>query len=59
MLCEEGMTITETRSALLIPQSPKHVALAKTQNNTRKIDKHYTNCGMTNHNVETCKKKKK
>jgi hypothetical protein len=59
MLCEESMTIGEARSALSIPQSTKQVALAKTQSNTRKIDKHYTNCGMTNHNVETCKKKKK
>ncbi len=31
----------------------------KTQNNIGKTNKHYTNCGMTNHNVETCKKKKK
>jgi hypothetical protein len=28
----------------------------KTHNNTRKIDKYYTR--MTNHNVETCEKKK-
>ncbi len=33
--------------------------LAKTQNNTGKTNKHCTNCGMTNHNVETCRKKKK
>jgi hypothetical protein len=30
----------------------------KTKNNTRKIDKHYTNYGMRNHNVKTCRKKK-
>ncbi len=58
MLCEEGMTTTKARSALLVPQNTKQVALAKTQNNTRKIDKQCTNCGMTNHNVETCRKKK-
>jgi hypothetical protein len=28
------------------------------QSNIRKIMKFYTNCGMTNHNVETCRKKK-
>jgi hypothetical protein len=50
MLCEESMIITEARSALLVP--------TKTQSNTWNIDKQYTNCGMTNHNVETCKKKK-
>jgi hypothetical protein len=59
MLCEEGMTIVEARSALSIPQNIKHAVLAKTQNNTWKISKHCTNYGMTNHNVETCKKKKK
>ncbi len=58
MLCEKGMTITKTRSALLIPHSIKKAILTKTQSNTRKIDKHCTNCGLTNHNVETCKKNK-
>jgi hypothetical protein len=58
MLCEEGMTITKTRSAFLVPQSTKKVTSMKTQSNTRKIDKHCTNCEMTNHNVETCRKKK-
>jgi hypothetical protein len=29
-----------------------------TQNNIGKIDKYCTNCGMNNHNVETCRKKK-
>jgi hypothetical protein len=59
MLCEEGMITLETRSALLVPQSTKHAALVITHSNTWKIDKHCTNYGMTNHNVKTCKKKKK
>jgi hypothetical protein len=58
MLCEEGMTTVETRSALLVPQSIKQVVLAKTQCKTRKTDKNCTNSGMTNHNVETCEKNK-
>jgi hypothetical protein len=29
MLCEEGMTTTKARSALLVPQSTKHVTPAK------------------------------
>ncbi len=58
MLCEEGMTTAEARSALLVPQSTKHATLAKTQSNTKKTNKHCTNCGMTNHNVETCRKNK-
>ncbi len=58
MLCEEGMLITKVRSALLVPQSIKHVAPTKTYNNTGKINKHCTNCGMMNHNVETCKKER-
>ncbi len=32
--------------------------MAKTQRNTGKTNKHCTNCGMTNHNVETRRKKK-
>jgi hypothetical protein len=59
MLCEKRMTIVEARSALLVPQSIKHVMPIKTQNNTWKINKHCTNCGMANHNVETCRKKEK
>jgi hypothetical protein len=54
MLCEKGMTTTKARSALLVPQSIKHVVPTRTQSNTWKTDKHCTNCGMTNHNVETC-----
>jgi hypothetical protein len=59
MLCEEGMTTIEARSALLVPQSNKQTTPTKTKSNTWKTNKHCTNCGMTNHNVETCKKKKK
>ncbi len=58
MLCEDNMNIIETKSALLVPQSAKQATSMKTLNNTGKINKHYTNCGMTNHNVETHKKKK-
>jgi hypothetical protein len=56
MLCEERMITTKVRSALLVPQSTKHVTPPKTYNNLRKIDKFCTNCGMSNHNVETCRK---
>ncbi len=35
MLCEKNMITTEAKSALLIPQSTKQVALAKTQSNIR------------------------
>jgi hypothetical protein len=58
MLCEKGMTTTKTRNALLVPQSTKHATLTKTQSNTGNTNKHCTNCGMINHNVETCRKKK-
>jgi len=58
MLCQEGMITTKVRSALLVPQSTKQATPTKTQSNARKNDKHCANCGMTNHNVETCKKKK-
>jgi hypothetical protein len=59
MLCEKGMTIIKARNALSIPQNTKQVVPLNTQSNIGKTNKHYTNYGMTNHNVETCKKKKK
>jgi hypothetical protein len=58
MLCEEGMISIKERSALLVPHSIKQIALAKTHSNIGTLDKHCTNCGMVNHNAETCKKKK-
>jgi hypothetical protein len=58
MLCEENMIIAEVRNALLVSQNTKQATPMKTHSNIRKIDKHYTKCGMTNHNVETCRKKK-
>ncbi len=58
MLCEEGMNIVEARNALSIPQYQAS-STNKKKSNTRKTYKHYTNCGMTNHNVETCRNKKK
>jgi hypothetical protein len=59
MLCEEGMTIAEARNALLVPHNTKHVAPTKTHSYRGKTNKHCINYGMTNHNVDTCKKKKK
>jgi hypothetical protein len=57
MLCEKCMTIAEARSAFLIPRSIKQIAPLRTHSNIRNIDKYYTiNCGMTNHNVKTCRK---
>jgi len=53
------MTIAKARNALSIPHNTKHVTPMKTQNYTGKTNKHCTNCGMTNHNVKTSKKKKK
>ncbi len=57
MLCEEIMIITQARNAFSLTQSIKQITPPKTQSNTNKINKHKINCGMTNHNVETCKKK--
>jgi hypothetical protein len=56
MLCEKCMTIAEARSAFLIPRSIKQIAPLRTHSNIRNTDKYYTNCGMTNHNVKTCRK---
>jgi hypothetical protein len=52
------MTTAKARSAMSIPQNIKQVAPRKTHSNAKKINKHCINCGMTNHNVETWKKKK-
>jgi hypothetical protein len=54
----EAAMLCEARCALLIPQSTKEASLAKTQSNIGNTNKHCTNCGMINHNVETCRKKK-
>ncbi len=59
MLCEEGMIITQARSAFLVPRNTKQIALIKTYSNIGKTNKNCTNYGMTNHNVETCRKKEK
>ncbi len=58
MLCEKNMTTTKARSALSVSQNIKQTIITKKQSNTWKINKHCINCGMKNHNVETCKKKK-
>jgi recombinational DNA repair protein RecR len=53
------MITTNVRSALLVPHTTKQTTLIKTHNNIGKPDKHCINCGMMNHNVETCQKKKR
>jgi len=58
MLCEESMTTLEIRSELSIPQNTKDTTLMKTQSITRKTNEYCINCGITKHNVDTCKKKK-
>jgi hypothetical protein len=58
MLCEERMTIAKARSVLQVPQNIKLVIPTKAQSNIGKTYKNYRNCGMKNHNVETCREKK-
>jgi hypothetical protein len=58
MLCEEGMIVTVARSVFLVPHNTKQTTPTKIHNNTRKTNKHCTNYGMMNHNVETWRKKK-
>lgn len=60
LFCEEGMTFVETQNALSILKIiNKPAATSKPQMQTRKASKHYPNCGWNNHNVKTCKVKKK
>ncbi len=55
LFCEEGMTFVETILKII----NKPAATSKSQMQTRKASKHYPNCGWNNHNVKTCKVKKK
>jgi hypothetical protein len=49
----------EAINNLLIPQSNKIILTQKPQRIPKKIGMYCTNCHKTNHNVETCKVKRK
>jgi hypothetical protein len=53
------MTLVEIQNALLVLQISKSATMMKPQMEPKKNGKHCTNCGQDNHNVETCRIKKK
>jgi hypothetical protein len=59
LVCEEGVSGIEAISNLLVPQSNKTVLAQKPQTVPKKIGMYYSNCHETNHDVETCRIKRK
>ncbi len=59
MVCEEGIFEVEVISNLSIPQNNKTILVQKPQIVLEKTWMYYRNYHRTNHNVETCKIKRK
>jgi hypothetical protein len=59
LVCEEGVFEVEAISNMSIPHNNKIILVQKPQTITKKIGIYCTNCRRTNHNVETCKIKRK
>jgi hypothetical protein len=59
LVCEEWMTLAEIQNALLVFQISKSAPMMKPQMQPKKNGKHCTNCGQDNHNVETCRVRRK
>jgi len=59
LVYEEGIFEIDAINGLLIPQSSKIILAQKPQIVPKKIGMYYTNCHKTNHNVETCRIKRK
>ncbi len=59
LVCEEGISEVEAISSVSVPQSNKTISTQKPQTILEKIRMYCTNCHRTNHNVETCRVKRK
>ncbi len=59
LVCVEGIFKVEAISNLLIPHNSKTILVQKPQTITEKIGMYCINCHRTNHNVETCRVKRK
>jgi hypothetical protein len=57
--CEEGISKVEATSNLSIPQSSKTISTHKFQTIIEKTIMYYTISHKANHNVETCRVKRK
>ncbi len=59
MVCEEGISEVEVISNLSIPQNSKTILVQKLQIVLEKTWTYCRNCHRKNHNVETCRIKRK
>jgi hypothetical protein len=59
LVCEEGISKVKAISNLSIPQNNKTILAQKPQIVLEKTWMYCTNCHRTNHNVETCRIKRK
>jgi hypothetical protein len=59
LVCEKGISEVEAINNLLILQNSKTILVEKPQAIIEKIRMYYTNCHWTNHNVKTCRVKRK
>jgi hypothetical protein len=59
MLICEGIFVLEAYSTLFAPQTIRIGSLAMGNPTVAKPNMYYINCYYTNHNVETCRSKKK
>ncbi len=59
MVFEEGIFKVEVISNLLVPHNSKTILAHKPHIIIKKTRMYYINCDRTNHNVETCRVKKK
>jgi hypothetical protein len=59
LVCEKGIFEVEVISNLSVPQNNKTISTQKPQIVLEKTWMYCTNCHRTNHNVETCKIKRK
>jgi uncharacterized membrane protein YobD (UPF0266 family) len=59
LVCEEGIFEVEAINNLSIPHNSKTILVKKPHTIIKKIGIYYTNCHTTNHNIETCRVKRK
>jgi hypothetical protein len=59
LACEKGIFEVKAISNLLAPHNSKIVSFQKPQIVLEKTKMYYINCHKTNHNVETCRVKRK
>jgi hypothetical protein len=59
LVCAEGIFEIKAITNLLVPENNKTILVFKCQTTPKNTGIYYINCHGTNHNVETCKVKRK